>query len=71
MRDALNSTGRSIYYAINNNGQDDVWLWGNQTANSWRTINSEAYDWNSMKQNFRNDRLHSESAGPGSWNDPG
>jgi len=41
MRDALQkaseSTGKYIFYAINNDGKDNVQSWGIDVANSWRT----------------------------------
>ena len=37
MRDALNKTGRPIFYSICNWGYSYPWLWGNRTGNSWRT----------------------------------
>lgn len=37
MRDALNATGRPIYYAMCNWGQAESWEWAGALANSWRT----------------------------------
>lgn len=37
MRDALLKTGRPIFYSLCNKGVEDMWAWGNQTGNSWRT----------------------------------
>jgi alpha-galactosidase len=37
MRDALNKTGRPIFYSICNWGDEDTYKWGSETANSWRT----------------------------------
>ena len=37
MRDALNKTGRHIFYSICNWGNEDIAVWGNETGNSWRT----------------------------------
>ena len=37
MRDALEKTGREIFFSICNWGEEDVDLWGNATGNSWRT----------------------------------
>jgi hypothetical protein len=37
MRDALNSTGRHIYYSMCIWGIERPWLWGSDVANSWRT----------------------------------
>lgn len=37
MRDALNSTGRQIFYSICNWGEEDTVNWGPEVGNSWRT----------------------------------
>lgn len=37
MRDALNATGRPIFYSICNWGLENVWEWGTEVGNSWRT----------------------------------
>jgi alpha-galactosidase len=37
MRDALNKTGRPIFYSICNWGMEDTVEWGPETGNSWRT----------------------------------
>ena len=37
MRDALNATGRPIYYAMCNWGQSASWEWAGSIANSYRT----------------------------------
>lgn len=70
MRDALNRTGRPIYYSVCSWGTDEVWKWGNNTGNSWRTTNDISNDWQSVVSNYRINDQHPESAGPGNWNDP-
>lgn len=70
MRDALNSTGRDIFYSICSWGTENVWEWGNTTGNSWRTTGDIRPTFESMKGNFMQNALHPLSAGPGSWNDP-
>jgi len=52
MRDALNSTGRPIFYSICNTGDEDVWKWGNTTGNSWRTTLDIRAEWASIRDNF-------------------
>ncbi|KAJ3117515.1 hypothetical protein HDU96_006444 [Phlyctochytrium bullatum] len=37
MRDALNATGRPIYYSICNWGQANIWEYGKELGNAWRT----------------------------------
>jgi len=52
MRDALNATGRPIFYSICNWGASRVALWGNLTGNSWRTTKDISNSWLSMKTNL-------------------
>ena len=37
MRDALNQSGRHIYFSMCEWGFDKPWLWAQDVANSWRT----------------------------------
>ena len=37
MRNALEAQNRTILYSLCEWGTQDVWTWGNETANSWRT----------------------------------
>ncbi|KAH8916028.1 glycoside hydrolase family 27 protein [Atractiella rhizophila] len=43
MAKALNATGREIFYSLCNWGEDQVWMWGPTTANSWR-MSGDIYD---------------------------
>ena len=70
MRDALNATGRPIFYSICNWGDARVGLWGNVTGNSWRTTGDINNSWKSMKDNIIRNAKYPDSAGPGAWNDP-
>jgi alpha-galactosidase len=70
MRDALNKTGRPIFYSICNWGEENVGLWGNTTGNSWRTTPDIFNSWFSLEYNFHGNGEYPESAGPGGWNDP-
>jgi alpha-galactosidase len=70
MRDALNATGKPIFYSICNWGFGEVWEWGNATGNSWRTTSDINDSWESIVSNFRINAEHPDSAGPGGWNDP-
>ena len=70
MRDALNKTGRPIFYSICNWGEEEVWKWGNTTGNSWRTTGDIRPEWESIENIFYVNDKHPESAGPGGWNDP-
>ena len=70
MRDALNRTGRAIYYSICSWGTDEVWKWGNTVGNSWRTTDDISNNWESVITNYKINDQHQSNAGPGSWNDP-
>lgn len=52
MRDALNQTGRPIFYSICNWGFEDTAKWGPQTGNSWRTTYDIRNYWGRVIQNF-------------------
>ena len=52
MRDALNQTGRPIYYSLCQWGEERVWEWGKEVANSWRTTLDIENLWGSIKFNF-------------------
>eukprot|EP00484_Ammonia_sp_Unknown_P010416 CAMPEP_0197075860 /NCGR_PEP_ID=MMETSP1384-20130603/211824_1 /TAXON_ID=29189 /ORGANISM="Ammonia sp." /LENGTH=387 /DNA_ID=CAMNT_0042514709 /DNA_START=26 /DNA_END=1189 /DNA_ORIENTATION=+ len=69
MRDALNATGRHIFYSMCEWGQDDPWNWAQPVGNSWRTTGDIQDNWKSMLSNWdRNGPA--KAAGPGGWNDP-
>jgi len=69
MRDALNATGRAIFFSMCSWGADNVDSWANNTGNSWRTTGDISDSWKSMIGNWdRNGPA--ASAGPGGWNDP-
>ncbi len=70
MRDALNATGRPIFYSICNWGMEGTTTWGPELGNSWRTSIDIKDFWLSMKMNFFIAAQHPEIAGPGGWNDP-
>jgi alpha-galactosidase len=70
MRDALNKTGRPIFFSLCNWGEEQPWVWGNATGNSWRTT----FDIRDSYQSFvsildQNVKL-AKFSGPGGWNDP-
>ncbi|CDW77703.1 melibiase family protein [Stylonychia lemnae] len=70
MRDALNSTGRPIYYSICSWGTENIWEWGAETGNSWRTTLDIENFWASVKFNFNFNAQLADYSGSGSWNDP-
>jgi len=70
MRDALNKSGRAIFYSMCEWGVDDPAKWAKTVGNSWRTTGDISDSWNSMIDIIdKNDRW-ADFAGPGGWNDP-
>jgi alpha-galactosidase len=70
MRDALAATGRPILFSLCNWGQDNVWTWGADVGNSWRTTGDIAPNYTSMLNIFHANVGLANYAGPGGWNDP-
>jgi len=70
MRDALNQTGRPIFYSLCNWGWNDPATWAASVGNSWRTTTDIQNNWQSVLSLLDiNDKLY-PYAGPGHWNDP-
>ncbi|XP_043707280.1 alpha-galactosidase 3 [Telopea speciosissima] len=70
MRDALNATGRTIFYSICEWGVDDPALWAGGVGNSWRTTDDINDSWASMTTIADLNDKWAAYAGPGGWNDP-
>ena len=70
MRDALNKTGRPIFFSMCSWGVEDVATWGNEVGNSWRTWNDIWDSFAAVKINLFHNAEHPETASPGAWNDP-
>ncbi|UJR19661.1 hypothetical protein I4U23_022796 [Adineta vaga] len=70
MRDALNATGRSIFYSMCEWGVDQPALWAPDVGNSWRTTDDIQDNWKSMLNNIDINNAYADKAGPGGWNDP-
>lgn len=70
MRDALNATGRTIFYSLCEWGVDDPALWANEVGNSWRTTDDINDTWASMTTIADLNDKWAAYAGPGGWNDP-
>nr|KAJ0188033.1 hypothetical protein LSAT_V11C900481180 [Lactuca sativa] len=68
MRDALNSTGRTIFYSLGEWGEDDPAQWGGNVGNSWRTTDDIADTWESMTSIADLNDKWAAYAGPGGWN---
>ncbi len=70
MRDALAATGRAILFSLCDWGQDNVWTWGANVGNSWRTTGDINASFGSMLSIFHSNVGLASYAGPGHWNDP-
>ncbi|XP_051138455.1 alpha-galactosidase 3-like [Andrographis paniculata] len=70
MRDALNKTGRAIFYSLCEWGVNDPALWADQIGNSWRTTDDIEDTWQSMTTIADINNKWAAYAGPGGWNDP-
>ncbi|UJR16594.1 hypothetical protein I4U23_003494 [Adineta vaga] len=69
MRDALNASGRAIFYSLCG-GVTVNDAWPPNVGNSWRTTNDIQDNWFSMINNIDFNNRLVEKAGPGGWNDP-
>ncbi|CAF4939065.1 unnamed protein product [Rotaria sp. Silwood1] len=69
MRDALNATGRPIFFSLCG-GVSKHDLWPPTVGNSWRTTDDIQDNWNSMIRNIDLNIDFAKQAGPGGWNDP-
>ena len=70
MRDALNKTGRPIFFSMCQWGQESPWIWSRGVGNSWRTTGDISDNYNSFVSLLDKQIGLSKYAGPGGWNDP-
>jgi len=70
MRNALNKTGRPIFYSICNWGYEHTTEWAADVGNSWRTTMDIKDLWLSVNYNFDENLISANIAKPGAWNDP-
>ena len=70
MRNALNATGRAIFYSLCEWGQDEVWKWGTDVGNSWRDTGDISDNWSSFLDILDKQVGKESYAAPGGWNDP-
>lgn len=70
MRDALNKTGRSIFYSMCEWGEFDPATWAAKVGNSWRTTGDIQDNWGSMISCADANSKWASYAKPGGWNDP-
>lgn len=66
MRDALNATGRMIYYSIHSGPE----FFNTTVANCWRTTSDINNTWESIVDKARRTDAVADRAGPGGFNDP-
>ena len=70
MRDALNKTGRPIFFSMCSWGSEDVATWASSVGNSWRTTGDIRYSWSNMINRADLNNMVAKYSGPGGWNDP-
>jgi len=70
MRDALNKTGRPIFFSMCEWGVDNPATWAGDVGNSWRTTGDISDSWSSMIGKFDQNVGLYPYAKPGAWNDP-
>jgi len=70
MRNALNATGRPIFYSLCQWGGDNSWEWASGVGNMYRTTGDISPTWNSIRNNFWQSYRHINRAGKGQWLDP-
>lgn len=70
MRDALNATGRRIFFSMCEWGIEDPATWAREVGNSWRTTGDINASWKRIMECLDENDKWWKHAGPGGWNDP-
>eukprot|EP01122_Echinamoeba_exundans_P008671 TRINITY_DN2914_c0_g1_i2.p1 TRINITY_DN2914_c0_g1~~TRINITY_DN2914_c0_g1_i2.p1 ORF type:complete len:330 (-),score=90.65 TRINITY_DN2914_c0_g1_i2:34-1023(-) len=70
MRDALNATGKPIFFSMCEWGVDNPATWAPSVGNSWRTTDDIRAEWTSVLANIDINNNWAAYAGPGGFNDP-
>lgn len=70
MRDALNATGRPIFFSMCQWGEETPWIWARIVGNSWRTTGDISDKYESFVSLLDKQVSLSRYAAPGGWNDP-
>jgi len=71
MRDALNQTGKEVFFELCEWGSETPSDWARAVGNSWRTTDDiGAPNWANMLRNLDLNDKAWKAAGPGGWNDP-
>jgi len=68
MSQALNATGRPIYFLSCEWGVDDPWRWMRLFANAWRATGDHHDEWSSTSSIIEQAANIPQYAGPGGWN---
>eukprot|EP01133_Synstelium_polycarpum_P005623 gene5623-6486_t len=69
MSEALNATGRPIYFSICSWGTNSPWKWGYTAGNSWRTTKDIKDTWESFLYNLEQQIPLTSYAQIGGWNE--
>lgn len=70
MRDALNASGRPIFFSMCNWGEESSWIWGAAVGNSWRNTGDIDSNYLSMVRILDRQVGLSRYSNIGAWNDP-
>jgi len=70
MRDALNKTGRPIYYSVHTSTDSKTIAKVSSVANIWRTKGDITNSWSSFMSEIENNDQYAHLAKPGQFNDP-
>jgi alpha-galactosidase len=70
MRDALNATGRPIFFSMCEWGVDEPYKWAPTVGNSWRSTQDIVDTWDGILLNIDENDVGWAAGGPGGWNDP-
>jgi alpha-galactosidase len=70
MRDGLYAAKRPIVFSICEWGSNKPWEWAGEIGHLWRTTGDITDTWNSMIENYMQQKDFARFAGPGHWNDP-
>ncbi|KAI7879047.1 glycoside hydrolase [Lichtheimia hyalospora FSU 10163] len=70
MKDAIDKTGRDMFYSICSWGVENTWEWASQIGQSFRTHDDIYNDWSSIVEIMAVHSKVTEYGGPGHWADP-
>ncbi|XP_042440111.1 alpha-galactosidase-like [Zingiber officinale] len=70
MSNALQNSGRNIFFSLCEWGVDDPATWASSIGNSWRTTGDIFDSWGSMSSRADENDRWASYARPGGWNDP-